>query len=65
MGNSITTYNPNSANNKFNSSTLGRSEKSKSSETNGTENSRVLFLLYLIHRTWNVVVHTVDLKSKR
>ncbi|XP_053965358.1 uncharacterized protein LOC128867839 [Anastrepha ludens] len=29
------------------------------------ETSRVLFLLYLIHRTWNVVVETVDTRSKR
>lgn len=31
----------------------------------GGESSRVLFLLYLIHRTWNVVVDSVDPKSKR
>ncbi|CAH2980517.1 unnamed protein product [Chilo suppressalis] len=29
------------------------------------ESSRVLFLLYLIHRTWNVVVEHVDSKSAR
>lgn len=54
-------------------STLGgRSHKSsKKDNQQGTtggpnpENSRVLFLLYLIHRTWNVVVDTVDPKSKR
>ncbi|XP_055854230.1 uncharacterized protein LOC129917980 [Episyrphus balteatus] len=31
----------------------------------GGESSRVLFLLYLIHRTWNVVIDTVDTRSKR
>jgi len=39
-----------------------------SSRKNGSSNgetSRVLFLLYLIHRTWNVVVETVDTRSKR
>ncbi|CAH0578988.1 unnamed protein product [Chrysodeixis includens] len=29
------------------------------------ESSRVLFLLYLIHRTWNVVVEHVDAKSAK
>ncbi|KAJ8727882.1 hypothetical protein PYW08_016267 [Mythimna loreyi] len=29
------------------------------------DSSRVLFLLYLIHRTWNVVVEHVDSKSAR
>ncbi|XP_035912607.1 uncharacterized protein LOC118512370 isoform X1 [Anopheles stephensi] len=29
------------------------------------ENSRLLFLLYLIHRTWNVVVDSVDHKGKK
>uniref|UniRef100_A0A8W7MTY6 GBD/FH3 domain-containing protein n=2 Tax=Anopheles arabiensis TaxID=7173 RepID=A0A8W7MTY6_ANOAR len=29
------------------------------------ENSRMLFLLYLIHRTWNVVVDSVDQKGKK
>lgn len=47
-------------------STLGgRSQKSKKNDSNGPENSRVLFLLYLIHRTWNIMVETVDPKSKR
>ncbi|CAH2106761.1 unnamed protein product [Euphydryas editha] len=29
------------------------------------ESSRILFLLYLIHRTWNVVVEHMDSKSTR
>ncbi|XP_052894488.1 uncharacterized protein LOC128301870 [Anopheles moucheti] len=29
------------------------------------ESSRMLFLLYLIHRTWNVVVDSVDQKGKK
>ncbi|KAM3955557.1 LOW QUALITY PROTEIN: multiple wing hairs [Aphomia sociella] len=29
------------------------------------ESSRILFLLYLIHRTWNVVIEHVDSKSAR
>lgn len=67
MGNSMpTTYNPNGAFNESRTSTLGgRSTKSKKSESAGPENSRVLFLLYLIHRTWNIMVETVDLKNKR
>lgn len=40
--------------------------KATSSPPDGAESSRVLFLLYLIHRTWNVVVDSVDpSKSKR
>lgn len=68
MGNSMpTTYNPN---NGFNSESRtstwgGRSTKSKNSNSTGPENSRVLFLLYLIHRTWNIMVETVDPKHKR
>lgn len=80
MGNSMpTTYNPNSCGGYGNetattqapqqrphTSTLGgRSQKSKKNDSNGPENSRVLFLLYLIHRTWNIMVETVDPKSKR
>lgn len=68
MGNSMpTTYNPNSAlNGESRTATLGgRSAKSKKSEPTAPENSRVLFLLYLIHRTWNIMVETVDLKNKR
>lgn len=80
MGNSMpTTYNPNScgtygnetatthaAQQRQHTSTLGgRSQKSKKTDSNGPENSRVLFLLYLIHRTWNIMVETVDPKSKR
>lgn len=69
MGNSMpTSYNPNGALNAGSrTSTLGgRSAKSKKSDSGGgPENSRVLFLLYLIHRTWNIMVETVDLKNKR
>lgn len=65
MGNTLTTSGG--------ESTLGRSQKScrtdpKSAGSSGShnaENSRMLFLLYLIHRTWNVVVDTVDHKNKR
>lgn len=42
-------------------STLGKNS-SNNNNSNNPENSRVLFLLYLIHRTWNVVV---DHKGKR
>lgn len=61
-----TTYNPNGAlNAESRTSTLGGcSSKSKKSDS-GPENSRVLFLLYLIHRTWNIMVETVDIKNKR
>lgn len=69
MGNSVTSINP-ALNNNW-SSTLGRNkknpnknDKTSSSSVNG-ENSRIFFLLYLIHRTWNVVIETVDLKSKK
>lgn len=61
-----TTYNPNGAFNESRTSTIGgRSSKSKKSESAAPENSRVLFLLYLIHRTWNIMIETVDLKNKR
>lgn len=61
-----TTYDPNVAINQSRTSTLGgRSSKSKKNDSTRPENSRVLFLLYLIHRTWNVMVETVDLKHKR
>lgn len=47
-------------------STLTRSQKSDNSQSQTShESSRVLFLLYLIHRTWNVVVDTVDVKGRR
>lgn len=42
-----------------------RSNNSNNNNYNNPENSRVLFLLYLIHRTWNVVVDSVDQKGKR
>lgn len=67
MGNSMpTTYEPNGALNQSRTSTLGgRSTKSRKTESTRPESSRVLFLLYLIHRTWNVMVDTVDSKNKR
>ncbi|EDV95958.1 GH15484 [Drosophila grimshawi] len=43
------------------SSCLGTSG---SSPPNGGETSRMLFLLYLIHRTWNVVMDTMDTRTK-
>lgn len=61
-----TTYEPNGALNQSRTSTLGgRSTKSRKTESTRPESSRVLFLLYLIHRTWNVMVDTVDSKNKR
>ncbi|KAH8415526.1 hypothetical protein KR222_001990 [Zaprionus bogoriensis] len=35
-----------------------------SASPNSGETSRMLFLLYLIHRTWNVVMDTVDTRTK-
>ncbi|KAH8379097.1 hypothetical protein KR009_003056 [Drosophila setifemur] len=48
------------------SSCLGGANGSSSNNPphNG-ETSRVLFLLYLIHRTWNVVMDTMDSRTKR
>uniref|UniRef100_W8BDK8 Formin-like protein 1 n=1 Tax=Ceratitis capitata TaxID=7213 RepID=W8BDK8_CERCA len=43
----------------------GRSKTPPPSAPPNGETSRMLFLLYLIHRTWNVVVETVDTRSKR
>jgi hypothetical protein len=43
----------------------GSTTRSSNNQPNNSENSRVLFLLYLIHRTWNVVVDSVDQKGKR
>lgn len=63
-----TTYDPNGAafNHQPRTSTLGgRSTKSRKSDSVRPESSRVLFLLYLIHRTWNIMVETVDIKNKR
>ncbi|XP_049868993.1 uncharacterized protein LOC126368856 [Pectinophora gossypiella] len=40
-------------------------QKTKREVPPHAESSRVLFLLYLIHRTWNVVVEHVDSKSAR
>lgn len=74
MGNSVTTINANDDNVGGGcQSTFGRSQKSgqkkidKSASASGenAESSRILFLLYLIHKTWNVVVDTVDPKSRR
>lgn len=44
--------------------TTSQTLNNKGSSGNG-ENSRVFFLLYLIHRTWNVVVDSVEQKGKR
>lgn len=71
MGNSMpTTYDPNGAaafnHHQPRTSTLGgRSTKSRKSDSVRPESSRVLFLLYLIHRTWNIMVESVDMKNKR
>ena len=72
MGNSVTTINATNAATPNCHSTMGRSHKSSNKSykndaqsSSNPENSRVLFLLYLIHRTWNVVVETVDPKSRR
>lgn len=62
----VNNTNNNNNNNRQHTSTLGgRSQKSKKSFSAGAENSRVLFLLYLIHRTWNIMVETVDSKTRR
>ncbi|XP_037722975.1 uncharacterized protein LOC119555577 isoform X2 [Drosophila subpulchrella] len=47
------------------SSCLGAGQNASNNATphNG-ETSRVLFLLYLIHRTWNVVMDTMDSRTK-
>lgn len=52
------------------SSCLGGGQNTSSNNNNSTpphngETSRVLFLLYLIHRTWNVVMDTMDSRTKR
>ncbi|CAH0719636.1 unnamed protein product, partial [Brenthis ino] len=41
------------------------SRKWSKKEAPNPESSRILFLLYLIHRTWNVVVEHMDNKSTR
>nr|XP_026487001.1 uncharacterized protein LOC113394046 isoform X1 [Vanessa tameamea] len=41
------------------------SRKWSKREAPNPESSRILFLLYLIHRTWNVVVEHMDSKSTR
>ncbi|XP_034103443.1 uncharacterized protein LOC117567511 isoform X1 [Drosophila albomicans] len=47
------------------SSCLGSGSQSNSSPGAGNgETSRMLFLLYLIHRTWNVVMDTMDTRTK-
>ncbi|KAH8302557.1 hypothetical protein KR044_008233 [Drosophila immigrans] len=48
------------------SSCLGAGSQANSSPGAGNgETSRMLFLLYLIHRTWNVVMDTMDTRTKR
>ncbi|CAK1546936.1 unnamed protein product [Leptosia nina] len=44
---------------------LSSANSKRRKETENAESSRVLFLLYLIHRTWNVLVEHVDSKSAR
>ncbi|KAH8327392.1 hypothetical protein KR074_005316 [Drosophila pseudoananassae] len=51
------------------SSCLGGGQNTSSNNNSSTpphngETSRVLFLLYLIHRTWNVVMDTMDSRTK-
>ncbi|KAH8370747.1 hypothetical protein KR093_004863 [Drosophila rubida] len=47
------------------SSCLGSGQQPNSSPGAGNgETSRMLFLLYLIHRTWNVVMDTMDTRTK-
>ena len=62
MGNAVT-YSPSTLNRRTDS----RNERKYLGENvhQNQENSRVLFLLYLIHRTWNIVVDSVDHKGKR
>lgn len=57
-----------------NMSTLGRrgntfpktsKRTTDTNQENQQENSRMLFLMYLISKTWNVVVDSVDPKVKR
>ncbi|KAL5274630.1 hypothetical protein ACFFRR_000993 [Megaselia abdita] len=40
-------------------------KKTPDPSSENIESSRVFFLLYLIHRTWNVVLQSVDSKRKR
>lgn len=48
------------------SSCLGSGNGGTSGNHNSGETTpRMLFLLYLIHRTWNVVMDTVDTRTKR
>ncbi|XP_068631860.1 uncharacterized protein mwh [Battus philenor] len=47
------------------SSATSRKWSGKKEPPPQAESSRVLFLLYLIHRTWNIVVEHVDAKSSR
>lgn len=52
-------------------STISRSnrqsqhQQQQQQQQQNPESSRMLFLLYLIHRTWNVVVETVDQKGRK
>ncbi|XP_055530854.1 uncharacterized protein LOC129721836 isoform X2 [Wyeomyia smithii] len=42
-----------------------RQNQQQQQQHQNPESSRMLFLLYLIHRTWNVVVDTVDQKGRK
>ncbi|XP_047517653.1 uncharacterized protein LOC125057798 isoform X1 [Pieris napi] len=44
---------------------LSSANSKRRKESQNAESSRVLFLLYLIHRTWNVLIEHVDSKSAR
>ncbi|XP_058835422.1 uncharacterized protein LOC131692410 isoform X1 [Topomyia yanbarensis] len=46
-------------------STASRSNHQSQQQQQNPESSRMLFLLYLIHRTWNVVVDSVDQKGRK
>ncbi|XP_045497683.1 uncharacterized protein LOC123695799 isoform X1 [Colias croceus] len=46
-------------------SAISSANSKKRKPPQNAESSRVLFLLYLIHRTWNVLVEHVDSKSAR
>lgn len=43
----------------------GNGGTSSGNQNSGETTPRMLFLLYLIHRTWNVVMDTVDTRTKR
>jgi len=65
-------YPPTAPNNKESQAHLGSSSclgsgsgNAGNATSNSGETSRILFLLYLIHRTWNVVMDTMDTRTKR